>query len=61
LFSRKPGSEKLVALNLIVTNLADKIIDIKHSRNSISDIINISNTIDLLSKSKDKNNNYINT
>jgi hypothetical protein len=61
LSSRKPGNKKLVALNLAVINLADKITDIKHSRNSVSNTTNINNAIDLLLESKDKNNNYINT
>jgi hypothetical protein len=61
LSSRKPGSKKLAALNPVVTNLANKITDIKHSGNSVSNTTNINNTIYLLSESKNKNNNYINT
>jgi hypothetical protein len=61
LSSRKPGSKKLVAPNPAAINLVDKVINIKYSRNSVSDTTNISNTIDLLLESEDKDNSYINT
>jgi hypothetical protein len=61
LSSRKPGNKKPAALNPAAINLADKVVDIEHSGNSVSNITNISNTIDLLLESKNKNNSYINT
>jgi hypothetical protein len=61
LSSRKPGNKKLATLNPAVINLADEVINIKHSRNYASNTTNINNAIDLLLESKDKNNSYINT
>jgi hypothetical protein len=61
LSSRKPGNKNLVVLNPAAINLVDEVIDIKYSRNSVSNITNINNTIDLLLESKNNNNNYINT